>query len=173
MQLSGDGLVVEPLQLTDGAKRELEKRLTDLAARNPVTTTLTGYCLQFLRNPPTAGQLFRIASGELQEEFAPVRRLMRAADRVRAADLLNPDSDPAGYLDSITQWAIWSVEQDLDLQGFETNFVEHTKKNLTAAGRQWTPDIEKLIRRVVPNRWSDIQQVLTEAERLASEAASG
>jgi hypothetical protein len=165
-QLNAEGLVLEPLEIAEQARQELEGRLLDIAAQNPVTMKLTGYCLQFLRSPPTAGQLFRIAGSQMQELFAPVRQLMGAAEKVKAAGLLNPDSDPRGYFDSITQWAIWSVEQDLDLGSFETSFLEYTKKNVLASGQEWTTDFDDLVRSVVPNRWNDVQQVLTEAERL-------
>lgn len=76
---------------------------------------------------------------------------------------LSPDSDPAAYFDSIRQWAIWAHEQRFDARGFENAFIDYTRRNLQAAGRQWSKPIEDAVRGFIPGRWRDVQQVLVEA----------
>jgi hypothetical protein len=47
-----------------------------------------------------------------------------------------------------------------DQSTFGDAFVNHTKKNVEAAVQKWSEAIEDQIRRVVPNRWNDISQIL-------------
>jgi len=157
------GLAVEPVQLAESAKQAVEKELQELLRRNPVTATVRGYCLEFTRLPPTMGQMFRIAGAEVQERFAPLRGILKAGDDLFAAGMLNPDSDPTGYMHSIKQWALWASEEGFDLGSFGDAFLEHTRKNFEAAGREWSGQVEDAVRGVVPNRWNDIEQVLTRA----------
>ncbi len=156
------GVIVEPVQLGRRARRELEEQLGQLAARDPATARMVGYCMEFTKNPPTAGQLFRIASHELQERYAPLRDVMRVGQELYDAGLLNPDSDPESYAHSIVQWALWTELEDLDEDRFTESFLEHTRRNLEAAGRRWTDEIEDAVEALVPNRWQDIQRVLAE-----------
>jgi hypothetical protein len=166
IQISGDGIVVEPVKLKEEAQKQLQAKLGELASRNPVTAKLNAYCLEFLARPPTAGQLFRIASTELQQEFAPMRNILKAGRQVFESGFLNPDSDPIAYMHSIKQWALWTHEKGFDQGSFTEAFIQHTKKNFEAADRDWNAQVEDAVRAVLPNRWNDIQQVL----RTASEA---
>lgn len=163
VRISGDGIVVEPVQLEDEAKRQLQSKLTELAGQNAIAAKLDAYCLEFLARPPAAGQLFRIASSELQEQFAPMRGILKAGREAYESGLLNPDSDPVAYMHSIKQWALWSHEKGFDLESFTDAFLEHTKKNFEAANRDWNGQVEEAVRGVLPNRWNDIQQVLRAA----------
>lgn len=168
IELSGDGIVVEPLDSKgqSAGRSEMKK-----AASKPSTAaTLNAYCLEFLRQPPSTGSLFRIASPEVQRQFAPMRRVLQAARKLQQAGLLKPDSNPAEYFHSIKQWAVWSQEQKFDVKSFGKAFLEHTKKNFKAAGRQWTQQLEAAVLGVVPGRWQDIARVLAAAE---SDLASG
>lgn len=161
VRLQGLDVVLEPLKkdASNAIRRDLQRRSTG-AAR---TLRLNGYCLEFLKAPPAAGTVFRIAPGAVQQQFAPVRDVLNAARRLHKDGLLNPDSDPVNYFNSIRQWAIWSREQRLDEHGFRSRFIEHTRKNVVEAGRPWTPQVEALIEKAVPNRWNDISKVLRAA----------
>lgn len=158
IRLGGDGIVVEPLK--QAAAQQAARQMQRAAGRSPVTATLSGYCLEFLRHPPSAGTLFRVAGRDMQQRFEPMRRILRAADRVARAGLLNPDSNAATYSDSIAQWALWATEQKFTQASFEKAFLEHTQKNVRAAGQQWTGAMETAVRGLVPNRWADISRVL-------------
>jgi hypothetical protein len=162
-RLSGEGVIVEPVELDQSMKRRLEEEVRALAGQNPITAKLDAYCLDFLRQPPNLGTVFRIADREIQERFAPLRDVLQAGRRLHEAGLLNPDSDPEEYFHSIRQWALWSMQENLDRGKFEEAFLEHTRKNFESAGQAWTGEIESLVTGLVPNRWQDIVRVLDEA----------
>ena len=103
--------------------------------------------------------MFRVAEQALQEQYAPMRRILRAAQRAQEAGLLNPDSDPAGYFDSIRQWALWSQIDGHDLGSFTDAFLEYTRSNAEAADFAWSDQAEGAVRSVAPGRWTDIQTV--------------
>lgn len=166
VRLTGEGLVVEPVELEEEAKRRIVEELRDLAGRNPVTAKIDAYCLEFLREPPTAGTVFRIASQELQQRFAPLRDVLSASRRLQEAGLLNPDSDPTEYFHSIRQWALWTVEENLDADGFGRAFLEHIRSNFEEAGQPWTEEARELIEGLVPNRWKDVRQVVEKAREM-------
>ena len=161
--ISAEGLVVEPVELNAALRQQLEQEVQALAGQNPITATLDAYCLDFLRQPPNQGTVFRIADRALQERFAPLRDVLQAGRRLHDAGLLNPDSDPEEYFHSIRQWALWSAQEGLDLGGFEEAFLEHTQKNFETAGQPWTEEIEGLVKSLVPNRWQDVTRILDEA----------
>lgn len=165
VRLQGLNVVLEPLKkdASTAIRRELQKRGAT-AARS---LRLNGYCLEFLKAPPTAGTVFRIAPVAVQQQFAPVRHVLDAARRLHKGGQLNADSDPVSYFNSIRQWAIWSDEQRLDQGGFARRFIEHTRKNVVEAGRPWTPQLQALVEKTVPNRWNDIGKVLRAARAAA------
>jgi hypothetical protein len=161
-KLAAEPLVVEPLK--DEAKKQLQgaaQRLMSSAA--PVTAKINAYCMEFLKPPPALGTAFRIAAPELQQRFAPMRQIMDASRRVQQLGQLRPDSNPDGYFHSIRQWAMWTVEQKLNEKTFANAFVDHTKKAVTAQKQPWSNDTENIIRKAAPNRWNDIQKVLSAA----------
>ena len=162
-RLSADALVVEPLK--DEVKKQMQAGMQRLmsSAASPVTAKLNGYCLEFLKLPPSPGALFRIAAPELQKRFAPVRNIMQASRKLQELGQLHPDSSPDGYFHSIRQWAMWTTQERFTDKTFGNAFVEYTKKNLAAQKRPWTNDIEAIVRKAVPNRWADIQRILTAA----------
>lgn len=128
------------------------------------------YCLEMGREPPPEGTVFRVAAREIQERYRAARDVLDAARRLRDAGLLNPDSDPAEYFQSIRQWALWSLEEKLDQPAFLRALLEETRKNVIEGGGEWTESIETAVRDLVPNRWRDVTRVIEEARRIAGAA---
>ena len=142
----------------------VKKAFAKLAGnRVPTSVPINGFCLEFEKLPPAAGQVFRVAPAARQQQFVRYRRVMSAANRIRNSGQLHPDSSPGPYADSIKQWAIWAVERNLDQQRFADAFVTYTRKQVERAGRQWNGDAERQVRQAAPNRWRDISQVLAAA----------
>ena len=162
-RLAAQSLVVQPLR--DEVKRQVQSGMQQLirSTSNPVMAKINGYCLEFLKPVPAAGTLFKLAAPEMQNRFAPMRSIMDASRRVQQLGQLRPDSSPDGYFHSIRQWAMWTVEQKLNDKTFANAFVEHTKKAVTAQKQPWSNDTENIIRKAAPNRWNDIQKVLSAA----------
>jgi hypothetical protein len=158
--ISVEGLVLEPVELEEEAKERLDEELRRLAAENPITAKLDLYCLEFLREPPDLGTVFRIAPPAVQQQFASLGRVLSAGQRLYDAGLLNPDSDPEEYFHSIRQWALWTVQENLDQGSFGEAFLEHTRKNFEIAGQPWTGEVEELVKSLVPNRWQDIARIV-------------
>ena len=130
-----------------------------------VTVVLDGYCLEFAKDVPLEGMLFRIADREAQQEAARFREIIGASRRLQELGKLHPDGDPESYFHSTRQWAAWADELELDRDGFEEAFVKHARRNFDAAGRPWSGEVEEQVRALVPNRWADLTAVLDEAER--------
>jgi len=162
--LAGAGLVLEPLDAAASARaqRLLQDRLQGMGGAPPAATRLNAYCLEFLGAPPDAGAVFRLAPAEVQRRFAPARRILHAAEQLRDAGRLSPDSDATAYFHAIRQWAIWAEERNLDLESFGGAFVERTRENLQRMGQAWSDEIERDVRARVPGRWRDIRSVLEE-----------
>lgn len=135
-------------------------RVPDVRAANVVRVTLDGYCLDLQSDVPGEGTLFRIAEHERQDANSPARTILASSRRMNAEGRLHPDSDPVAYYHSIRQWAIWVHQEGLDRAGFEEAFVEHTRKNFVAAGRTWTEEVERRVRELAPNRWTDLTAIL-------------
>ena len=168
--VSAEGLVVEPVELAEEARQRLEGEIREQTGQ-PITAKLDAYCLDFLRQPPELGTVFRIADQELQQRFAPVAKVLQAGRRLYDQGLLHPDSDPEEYFHSIRQWAIWSTQETLDPGSFGDAFLEHTRKNFETAGQAWSSEVEDLVQSLVPNRWQDIAAIIEEARSVS--AASG
>jgi peptidoglycan hydrolase CwlO-like protein len=152
-----EGLVLQPLkQQIQAATAKLQTRLQG----QPVTA----YCLDFAKLPPSAGTLYRVADEKFQQQFAPMTRVLQSARRLADAGRLHPDSNPAAYADSIKQWSLWSRIEKWDSAGFERNFVDHMRKSVVGAKRQWTKDVEQQVRKLIPNRWRDITAVWSDAD---------
>jgi hypothetical protein len=162
-KLAAQSLVVEPLR--DEVKQQVQRGMQQLirSTANPVTAKINGYCLEMLKLPPAAGTIFKIASPQLQQRFAPMRKIMDASRRVQRLGQLRPDSNPDGYFNAIRQWSMWTVQEKLNEKTFSNAFVEHTKKLVTGQKQAWTKDAEETIKKAAPNRWNDIQKVLAAA----------
>lgn len=156
-------VVVEPVRLDARAALRVERDLARSFPRGPETIALDAYCLERLKVVPSAGLIFRVADPEIQRRHGDALRALSAARRARALDRLTPDSDPSEYFHSIAQWAIWSVEDDLDESRFTEAFLEHTKKNLEEGGIEWSGEIERQVRALIPNRWKDVMGILADA----------
>ena len=128
------------------------------------------YCLELRREPPDAGMVFRVADGRIQEQYEPMRRILRAGRRLEETRQLTPDSNPTAYFDSIRQWALWTREQKFNLNTFTENWVAYTRKNVLAAGQPWTKDAEQVVRRAAPHRWDDISTIIREADTAGADA---
>lgn len=169
VEIGGASLILEPIG------REVQRRVAaevkKVAANAKLTIKMDAYCLEFLKVPPPAGTLFRIAPREVQEQFAPMRRILHAARQLQHTGVLTPDTrDERGYFHAIRQWAIWTKERGFTLDAFRDAFVEHTKKNFEATGQTWTAELGEAIGLAAPHRWNDITRVLQAAERLAAAA---
>jgi hypothetical protein len=154
-------VAVEPVQVPPGDRARIEEEV-GRSASGPAFNAI-GYCLNFAKNVPQAGTIYRIAGPEAQRAFQPIARILEAADRVREAGRLATDADPEGYFQFISQWAIWTKENGFDMEAFGDAFVEHVKRNIEQAGQTWADEVEGEVRRHVPQRWRDIQQVLEAA----------
>lgn len=161
MDIDVKGLVVEPLK--EEAQQLVQQQLQRVLPQNPVSMQLDAYCLEFLRLPPVADQMFQLAPKGLQDQFAPVRNVLDAAQQLNDLGLLPPDSDPTAYFQSITQWSVWAHQEGFDEETFTDNFVEHTRKQVEAAGNQWTEQFDEVLRGVAPARWDNITRILEAA----------
>jgi hypothetical protein len=161
--MENDVFVTEPL--SGISKQALDRELGKFAGRPRMTMNLTAYCLNYRKAPPSAGRVFRVAAPGAQALSGPIRRILHAAERLRQRGDLHPDGDPSAYVHSIRQWAIWTREQRFNEQTFGEALTEHTRKNLAAAGRPWTRELDAAIRSLVPNRWRDVQSVIGESQR--------
>ena len=159
--LTGGSLVVEALK--DKGGKKVQKELANLPSMPSLS--LDAYCLEFLRLPPVAGTVFRIASSQMQERFAQSRDILSASRELLDAGKLHPDIAPDEYFHSIRQWALWTDEQGFDSASFADAFIQHTRKNLEASGGKWNKQYEKVLRGALGGRWNDIQNILKTAGR--------
>ena len=159
LELLDPGFVLEPVQGVSASQAERE--LANVKGRR-VTATIDAYCLQMRKPPPAAGMVYRLAKSPVQQRHPQLAPIMIASKTLKDAGQLRPDTDPIQYFHTIRQWALWSHEQGFKKEGdFADAFIEHSRKNVAAAGRQWTAELEQNVRRLLPNRWRDITQVLT------------
>jgi hypothetical protein len=158
LELVDPGFVLEPVQGVSAA--ESERELRRVKGRRK-TVTIDGYCLQMRKPPPAAGMVYRLAKNPIQERNAHLAPIMFATKALKETGELHADTDPVQYFHTIRQWALWAHEQRWKTEAeFADAFVEHSKKNVSAAGRQWTPELEQNLRRLMPNRWRDISAAL-------------
>jgi len=163
ISLVDPGFVLEPVRGITAA--EAERGLGRIPGRR-FTAAIDAYCLQFLEPPPAAGVVYRIAASQVQERHQYLARIMQASKLLQVQRALHPDSDPIEYFHSVRQWAVWAYERDFkDETAFRRAVVEHAKKNLAAARRPWTRELEAAIDRAVPNRWRDVAQILALAAK--------
>ena len=158
VRLTSMPFVIEPIR--QQAQQGVQQAFNRLAKAAPVNVDLAAYCAEFLKLPPAANQIFRLAPAAVQQKYQAMSKVLRSAYRVQHAGLMRPDSNPAAYTDSIKQWALWAVEQKLNETRFTEAFLGHTKKNVEAAGQPWSKPAEEMVRTVAPNRWRDILKVL-------------
>ena len=171
VSINVDDLVLEPVTGVTG--QQIAREIASHRGGR-VTTTLTAYCLEFLKTPPAAGAVFRLADRRLADKHSRLRHIVAATRRMQHYGLLPPDGgDARAYFHSIRQWAIWTQEQLFDERRFADAFVQHTRKNAEQAGRQWTDAFDKAARSLVPGRWRAVQFALNEAGRFERAEATG
>ncbi len=158
----GNAFLLEPVKMSP---QDLRRELQRYPSTRQVTTTLNGYCFDFAKAPPMAGQVYRLASARAQADLEPLRYLAAAARRLGARGSLHADVNPGEYEQQLLQWAVWTAREHFNRAAYERAFVEHGRKNLEGAGRKWTKEIEAALQARATNRWPDIVQVL----RLAAE----
>lgn len=158
VRLLSKPFAVEPIK--QQAQSQVTQAFTKLSSAAPVKLNLSAYCVEFLKAPPGANQLLRLAPSEVQQKYEPMSKVLQSGYRVAKAGALHPDSNPSAYADSIKQWSLWTVEQNFNEKRFTEAFIAHTKKNVEAAGQNWPPQAEQQIRQVAPNRWRDIALIL-------------
>ena len=158
VRLSSSPFAVQPIK--QAAQRQVQQAFSRLAKVAPVRIDLNAYCVDFLKAPPGPGQILTLAPAAVQQKIQPMSRVVLSAHRVWKANALRPDSNPAAYVDSIKQWAVWTVDQKFNQKTFTDAFVGHTRKNVEAAGQKWSSQAEDMIRKASPNRWNDIAKIL-------------
>jgi hypothetical protein len=156
-----DGLVLEPLKDPLVAPKAL-------ASASVPAEALIGYCVNFAKLPPVAGQQYRIGEASVQKEYAPAARVIRAADKLSKEGLLHADTERTAYENSITQLAIWAHLEHWTPDQLRVHFLELVRKNIESSGHKWTSDIEKQAQQLVPGRLRDVAAVQAEAVRLAA-----
>jgi hypothetical protein len=153
---------VEPVSLPPAERNRIMESVRQ-AAGDHFEVTANFYCLQFGAAAPPEGVVYRIAPLEKQARFQSAARALAAARRLLETEKLTPDTKPESYFHSIRQWAVWTLERGFDYDGFVAAFLEHTRKNVELAGREWTDEFAALARRSAEGRWRDISEVLREA----------
>ena len=144
-----DGVVLQPTQLTPA------QSVAAKASGTVQTQAMGGYCLEFAKQAPAPGMIYRMAGESLQRKFKPLQRVLGAARKLNAAGRLHPDSEPAAYLSSIKQYALWTK--------FTDTWIDKTQKNVVALKAPWTKSMETTLRAAAPSRWHDIQAILQDA----------
>jgi len=177
-QSSGDALMVQingPLSnggrvlASDGLVLEATTQMVGMpkASATAMASGLQGFCAEFTKEPPPPGTVYKVAEGRQQQRLKPMRRIIRAANQLAMASQLHPDSSVAGYLTSIKQYALWTRLEGWNRDAFFKSFLERTKKNALALKQPWTDAIEAQVKKLMPNRWDDIQTVLKASDSLA------
>jgi len=107
----------------------------------------------------------------VQEQYRPVRGVLRAGREAAHAGKLHPDSEPNEYAEAIGQYALWARLGNWDEQKFGEMFLERSKKNAEAMNVKWTKQLDQAVRALVPGRWRDISMVLDDAQKWAARFA--
>ena len=113
-----------------------------------------------MKEPPPPGVVYKVAAARHQQRLKPMRKIMRAANQLATAGKLHPDSSLAGYATSIKQYAVWTRLEGWNRDAFFKHFLERTRKNALAMKAPWTEAVETQVKKLLPNRWDDIQAVL-------------
>jgi hypothetical protein len=163
VEIASDGFSLVPLSALTA--RDVERELQSLAGRPRVTMTLKAYCRDIDKPVPAAGTVMRLADSRVHAGMRPIQRMLAAARRLVEAGTLKPDVDRETYLDSIRQWALWTMQERFDERAFTTAFAAHTRRNVEASGERWRREYDREVRELAASRWRAVQRVLTEARR--------
>lgn len=159
-----DGTVLEAI------KPGVTQPVAAPAGGSVVKQPLNGYCLEFHKQPPADGTLYRIADASVQQKYSSLRYLDRAAAQMSENSGFHPDSNPDAYKDAIFQYAIWSTLEGWGEQEFTEHFVERTKENAQALNVKWTKEMEDALRAAAPGRWGDISTMMNQAQSLEKQS---
>lgn len=162
-ELYGESVIVEPIKRSahDQTARAIERLVPQ--AKSAPAFTVEGYCVDFALAPPDKGMLFRIASPQVQARYASTKRVLQAALKLSTAGRLNPDSNPKLYVESIKQYAVWTELEHWDFQRFSDAWRSMTEKQMKAAKRPYTAQMDAALKSAAPGRWRDIQAILSAA----------
>jgi hypothetical protein len=83
--------------------------------------------VNYAKEPPDPDELFRVAPPEVQEQYKPIRAVIRAGRELAEAGKFSPDSEPKAYVESIRQYALWTKLEGWDQQKFADHFVERRR----------------------------------------------
>lgn len=162
VRIASDGFALVPVANMTAA--DVERDLRRLADKPQKTVTVRAYCRDLLKAAPVAGRVMRLADASVQAQMAPFQRVLAASRQLLNSGVLRPDiDDREQYLDSVRQWARWTMAQKFNQGSFTTAFIEHTKKNTIAAGQKWERSFDAEARQIATERWRDVQRVLAEA----------
>jgi hypothetical protein len=166
------GVVIEPVK--QGGDRSSVKSIAErhAGAAGLLTQQVSAFCLDFLKLPPEAGTLYRIAPQAVQEKFKPLRSILQAGHRLADNGQLHPDSDPKDYAAFVRQYALWTKIENWDAKKFTDMFLEQSKKNAEVLDIKWSKEMEDVLRGLAPGRWQDIAAVLNEAEAISKSGAA-
>jgi hypothetical protein len=157
----------------EAIKKGVTQPVTENAGGKVVTQPLNGFCLQFGKQPPAQGTLYRMADESVQQKYSPMRFIARASEQMGQNKAFHPDSDPKAYTDAILQYALWSELEGWNQEKFTQHFVERTKENADALHVKWTNEMENALRAAAPGRWKDISEMLQEAQVLEKDSGQG
>ncbi|MFZ0820626.1 MAG: hypothetical protein WAM91_11195 [Candidatus Acidiferrales bacterium] len=168
---------VKSVQMQEGTVLEairpgVTQPVTAGGGANLVKQPLNGFCLEFDKQPPAEGTMYRIADEETQQKYSSLRYLSGAGAQMKQKNMFHPDSNPAAYDDAIMQYAAWVKLNGWTLVQFIQHFIERTKKNADAMKVKWTSEMEATLRNAAPGRWRDISEMVQEAQDL-EKAAEG
>ncbi len=155
-----DGTVLEAIK--PGVTQPVVTSAGDAVVKQP----LNGYCLEFHKQPPAEGTLYRIADPAAQEKYASLRFLDRAAAQMSQKNEFHPDSNADAYKDAIFQYALWSKLEGWGQEEFTQHFIERTKENAESLHVPWTQEMENTLRAAAPGRWGDISELMNQAQAL-------
>jgi hypothetical protein len=171
LNVAGDAVVLESVSKgsQDRVRRQLQDALKAHAGKGQVAEHVDGYCLEYLKAPPEAGRMYRLASPDVQAKYANLRHVLQAEERLEQLGRLVPDMDPKEYFHQLRQWALWSKAQGFTSSSFGAAFIDHARKNFAAAKQPWTRAIEAQIASLLPHRWQEIVMVMQEADKAGSQ----
>ena len=164
-----EGMVLEAVK--HGAPKPVGERGS--AGTSLHTTKLSALCLEFEKPPPDEGIQYRVAPRAVQQEYRPIRGVLRAGREAAAAGKFHPDSDPKEYAETIQQYALWAKLGNWDQQKFAQMFLERSRKNAEAMNVKWTKQLEQALLGLAPNRWNDISMVLQQVEKMGQAGPRG
>jgi hypothetical protein len=162
-----DGLIVEPLE------RDSAKPVSAAPGKKLVSHKLNAYCVDYAKDPPEPDAIYRVAAPDIQEQYKPIRMVMRAGRELAAAGKFHPDTDALAYNISIRQYALWTKLENWNEEKFGEVFLEKTRKIAADSKVEWNKEMDQALRALIPGRWRDISMVLEQARKLeaASQAA--